>query len=64
MSLHAYGTAIDINPMQTPYVSFDENTPGIASYKPSNGTQAGYKVSNKPALLNGVRRNTWIMLIT
>ncbi|WP_062267831.1 M15 family metallopeptidase [Endozoicomonas arenosclerae] len=39
LSLHAYGTAIDINPVQNPFVSFDENNPGLSLYKPANGTQ-------------------------
>ncbi|WP_244136014.1 M15 family metallopeptidase [Burkholderia sp. BCC0506] len=32
-SLHAYGVAIDINPVQNPYISFGKN--GIASIRPS-----------------------------
>jgi hypothetical protein len=37
-SLHAYGLAIDINPVQNPFVTIDEAT-GLATYEPKAGIQ-------------------------
>jgi hypothetical protein len=34
-SLHAYGLAIDLNPVQNPYIQFNEQ--GQASYSPASG---------------------------
>jgi hypothetical protein len=41
-SLHAYGVAIDINPVQNPFVTMDKEK-GIASYEP----KAGIKQANR-----------------
>ncbi|MEH6530725.1 MAG: M15 family metallopeptidase [Photobacterium frigidiphilum] len=41
LSLHAYGLAIDINPVQNPFVEF--STTNIATFKP----QAGIKYANR-----------------
>lgn len=38
LSLHAYGAAVDINPMQNPYIVFDENH-GNASFHPKASWQ-------------------------
>lgn len=38
LSLHAYGLAVDINPLQNPYVSFDEQQ-GVAKLHPAAGWQ-------------------------
>ena len=37
-SLHAYGVAIDVNPVQNPFVVIDEHT-GTATYEPQVGIQ-------------------------
>lgn len=36
LSAHAYGVAIDINPIQNPYISFNEEV-GVAKYLPIKG---------------------------
>lgn len=38
VSMHGYGLAIDVNPLQNPFVTFDE-TNGIATIHPPNGWQ-------------------------
>lgn len=37
LSLHAYGLAIDINPIQNPFISFSEQ--GVATFKPQDGVE-------------------------
>lgn len=38
ISLHAYGVAIDLNPVQNPYISFNKES-GTATYKPIAGVE-------------------------
>lgn len=45
-SLHAYGLAIDINPLQNPYVSFDGD--GVAHYRPPQGAQFANRLARRP----------------
>jgi hypothetical protein len=45
-SLHAYGLAIDINPLQNPYVSFEGE--GVARYSPPQGTQFANRLARRP----------------
>jgi hypothetical protein len=47
-SLHGYGVAIDINPVQNPCISFPEDQPGIAIYSPARGTNYGNRLSQRP----------------
>ncbi|MGY0218104.1 M15 family metallopeptidase [Endozoicomonadaceae bacterium StTr2] len=37
LSIHAYGLAIDINPVQNPFVTFPNKSPGFARYYPAAG---------------------------
>lgn len=39
LSIHAYGLAIDVNPVQNPFVYFPEDQPGVAIYKPAKGVE-------------------------
>lgn len=45
-SLHAYGLAIDINPLQNPYVAFDGD--GIARYSPPQGARFANRLLRRP----------------
>lgn len=45
-SLHAYGLAIDINPVQNPYISFDQ---GKASFSPLAGADYANRLNARPA---------------
>ena len=45
-SLHAYGAAIDINPVQNPFVQFEEI--GKASYSPSAGSAYANRLAIRP----------------
>ena len=45
-SLHAYGVAIDINPVQNPFILVDENT-GTATYEPQAGIQYANRHGNR-----------------
>lgn len=38
-SIHAYGLAIDINPVQNPYISFSKTENGVAHVKPFRGVK-------------------------
>jgi hypothetical protein len=45
-SLHAYGLAIDINPVQNPYVSFAAD--GSARYSPAQGMRYANRLKSRP----------------
>jgi hypothetical protein len=45
-SLHAYGLAIDINPVQNPYIAFDGN--GLARFSPPQGTRYANRRLHRP----------------
>ncbi len=45
-SLHAYGAAIDINPVQNPFVQFEEG--GKAHYSPAAGSAYANRVAIRP----------------
>lgn len=45
-SLHAYGAAIDINPVQNPFVQFEED--GKASYAPAAGSAYANRLAVRP----------------
>ena len=45
-SLHAYGLAIDINPLQNPYVAF--NSDGLARYSPPQGARFANRRNDRP----------------
>lgn len=47
LSLHAYGLAIDINPVQNPFVLFDEKT-GKAEYHPTASVQFANRKQKRP----------------
>lgn len=47
-SLHAYGVAIDINPLQNPYIGFSEDVPGNATILPKNATQYVNRIFHVP----------------
>lgn len=47
LSIHAYGLAIDINPIQNPYISFDYNN-GTAQYYPIEGAKYANRLENRP----------------
>ena len=46
-SLHSYGLAIDLNPIQNPYVQF--NNQGQASYSPVAGSSYANRLNPRPA---------------
>ncbi|MDB5842014.1 MAG: hypothetical protein JWQ23_3966 [Herminiimonas sp.] len=46
-SLHAYGLAIDLNPVQNPYIAFGEH--GQASYSPAAGSAYANRLNDRPA---------------
>lgn len=48
LSLHAYGLAIDINPIQNPYITFPYKDPAIAIYNPHAGRQYANRLQNRP----------------
>lgn len=45
-SLHAYGVAIDINPLQNPYIQFEAD--GKAIYSPPGGSKYANRLSVRP----------------
>jgi hypothetical protein len=45
-SLHAYGLAIDLNPVQNPYIQFNEQ--GQASYSPASGASYANRLNTRP----------------
>ena len=45
-SLHAYGAAIDINPIQNPFVEFEDS--GKASFAPAAGSQYANRLAVRP----------------
>lgn len=45
-SLHAYGLAIDINPVQNPYLQFD--TDGKAAFSPAAGSRYANRLQQRP----------------
>lgn len=47
-SLHAYGVAIDLNPLQNPYIGFKENASGEAFVLPKNATQYVNRIFQVP----------------
>src|SRR5258708_2117490 len=46
-SLHSYGVAIDINPVQNPFVEIDSHT-GTAKFHPLAGAQYANRAENRP----------------
>ena len=48
LSIHAYGLAIDINPLQNPFISFKEDLPGAALYNPADGVQYANRNNSRP----------------
>ena len=51
LSLHAYGLALDINPIQNPYISFDFDK-GTAQYLPAAGAKFANRYENRPGKPN------------
>ena len=47
-SLHAYGAAIDINPLQNPYIGFSQKIIGDAVILPKNATQYVNRIFHVP----------------
>ena len=47
-SLHAYGVAIDINPLQNPYIGFSEDAQGAAFILPKNATHYLNRIFHVP----------------
>lgn len=47
LSLHSYGLAIDLNPIQNPYIQF--NNQGQASYSPAAGSNYANRLNPRPA---------------
>lgn len=47
-SLHGYGMAIDINPIQNPFIQFPEETPGVATFSPAAGISYANRLENRP----------------
>lgn len=47
-SLHAYGVAIDINPLQNPYIGFSEDIQGNAHILPKNSTYYVNRIFHVP----------------
>jgi hypothetical protein len=47
-SLHAYGLAIDINPLENPYVGFSKTYPGQAIVLPKNATEYVNRIYHTP----------------
>jgi uncharacterized protein YdhG (YjbR/CyaY superfamily) len=45
-SLHAYGLAIDVNPVQNPYIQFDQ---GKGSFSPKAGADYANRLNTRPA---------------
>jgi hypothetical protein len=45
-SLHAYGLAIDINPVQNPFVTMDSDK-GVAVYEPKAGLEYANRLQNR-----------------
>lgn len=52
-SLHSYGLAIDLNPMQNPFVQFDEDK-GTAVIHPSKGWEFLNRANQKPGMIEEV----------
>jgi len=50
LSLHAYGLAIDINPIQNPFIQFPEGKDqrAIAIYSPDKGRQYANRLQHRP----------------
>lgn len=53
VSMHGYGLAIDINPLQNPFVSFNEND-GTAKIQPPAGWQFLNRRNQKPGMVESV----------
>lgn len=53
-SIHSYGLAIDINPLQNPFVSFDEDA-GTATIHPPEGWEYLNRANQKPGMVEAVR---------
>jgi len=47
LSLHAYGTAIDLNPKINPYLAINDST-GVATFKPPAGIQYANRKLDRP----------------
>lgn len=52
-SLHSYGLAIDLNPLQNPFVVFDEEK-GTACFHPSKGWEFNNRHNQKPGMVEKV----------
>lgn len=53
VSIHGYGLAIDINPLQNPYITLDESE-GIAKIHPSEGWSYLNRSNQKPGMIEPV----------
>ncbi len=53
VSMHGYGLAIDVNPLQNPFVTFDE-TAGIANVHPPAGWQYLNRHNQKPGMVESI----------
>lgn len=56
VSIHGYGLAIDVNPVQNPYITFDESeeSEGIAKIHPPEGWSYLNRSNLKPGMLEPV----------
>lgn len=52
-SLHSYGLAIDLNPLQNPFILFDEEK-GSATFHPPKGWQYLNRQNKKPGMIEDV----------
>lgn len=53
VSMHGYGLALDVNPLQNPFVTFDENA-GTANIHPPNGWQFLNRRNQKPGMIEPI----------
>ena len=53
-SLHAYGAAIDINPVENPYIGFEQSQLGAANILPKNGVDYINRVFQVPGSTESV----------
>lgn len=50
-SLHSYGLAVDLNPVQNPFIVFDDAAPGKASIYPPSGWEYVNRHNKKPGMV-------------
>jgi len=54
VSMHGYGVAIDVNPLQNPYLTFEDDKPGIANIHPPAGWEFLNRKNQKPGMIEPI----------